>query len=132
MTTENFCQADTNYPDHYNRFIVGTVWRDLNDNARYDPGEGIGGVRVEANLGNLYAITAVGGGYAIPAQSPGLYTLTFSGVAQGVRTATVGAVSVLVDLQLPVGALVQLSPTNDGIAPFVPVQPPPGIHFSAN
>ena len=99
VTTINYCNAQTAYTDHFNRFIVGTVWDDLNDNAMYDPGEGRGGVQVLPDAGTYYAVTGDAGGYAIPVDA-GTYTLTFSGggLAQPVtRTVTVDTDSVLVE-----------------------------------
>ena len=97
VTTENFCKANTSQPDHYNCFIVGTVWNDLNNDEMYDPGEGVGNVTVTPNSGMYYAVTSNSGGYAIPISSPGAYTLTFSGAVDGVKSVTVGAESVLLD-----------------------------------
>lgn len=100
VTALNYCQANGAAANHYNRFLVGTVWRDANNNRRYDPGEGFGGVRVEPNSGNFFAITAPGGGYAIPITSAGTYQVTFSGGAIGpayTRSVTVGSVSVRLD-----------------------------------
>lgn len=100
VTALNYCQANGSVADHYNRFIVGTVWRDTNNNRRYDPGEGFAGVRVEPSTGSFFAITAVGGGYAIPITSPGNYQVTFSGGGIGpthTKSVTVGATSVLLD-----------------------------------
>jgi hypothetical protein len=68
-----------NAPDHFNRFLVGTVWQDLDDDGRYDPGEGMPGVTVIPDLGLYYAVTSAGGGYAIPITAPGSYQVEFSG-----------------------------------------------------
>jgi len=68
-----------NAPDHFNRFLVGTVWQDLDDDGRYDPGEGMPGVTVMPDLGLYYAVTSAGGGYAIPITAPGTYQVEFSG-----------------------------------------------------
>jgi hypothetical protein len=98
----DLCYADTGFANHYNRFLVGTVWVDSNGNDQYDPGEGIGGVTVNPNLGTYYAVTANGGGYAIPITTAGTYVVTFSGssiTAPVTRTATVGSTSVLLDLK---------------------------------
>ena len=65
--------------DHYNRFIVGTIWTDSNGNSQYDPGEGHGGVTVMPDIGQFWATTADSGGFAIPATEQGTYTLTISG-----------------------------------------------------
>jgi hypothetical protein len=60
VTTENYCYTNESAADHFNVFIVGTVWHDANGNGngngngndQYDPGEGIGNVRV-ARSGRL-------------------------------------------------------------------------------
>ena len=100
VTTGNYCRANTSYADHYNLFIVGTVWRDLNGNNRYDPGEGLGGVTVRPSAGTYYAVTSAAGGYAIPVtMAPGTYPVTFSGAVSGTGNATIGSTSVLLDLR---------------------------------
>jgi hypothetical protein len=84
-----------------NRFIVGTVWSDSNNNGRYDPGEGKGGVTVQPASGNWHAVTAAGGGYAIPVDQPGDFQVTFSGGGFGApvqRSVTVGNESALLDV----------------------------------
>jgi hypothetical protein len=101
VITGNLAYANTGYPDHFNRFIVGTVWEDTNGNGQYDPGEGLAGVTVMPDNGTYYAVTANSGGYAIPADA-GTYTVSFSGgelVGSYARTVTVGASSVLQDLE---------------------------------
>lgn len=55
VTTGNYCQANTNNSNHYNVFIVGTVWTDANGNDQYDPGEGKGNVAVRPNQGEYYS-----------------------------------------------------------------------------
>jgi len=99
--TGNYCRALSGMENHYNRFLVGTVWDDLNANEMYDPGEGLADVSVVPDQGLYYAVTADGGGYAIPVTSPGNYEITFSGAALDgtyTRSATVGSDSVLLDL----------------------------------
>lgn len=101
VTTGNYCSANTAQTDHFNRFLVGTVWRDLNYNDRYDPGEGTGGIAVEPDQGTYYAVTADSGGYAIPILAAGTYTVTFSGsgiASQATRTVSMGSQSFLLDL----------------------------------
>jgi hypothetical protein len=97
--------ADANelFANHYNRFLVGTVWEDLDADGAYDPGEGIAGVSVVPDAGGFFAVTAAGGGYAIPIPAAGSYTVAFSGgsVPPGQRGATVGASSVLLDYEVP-------------------------------
>jgi hypothetical protein len=47
-------------------FLVGVVYRDLDGNGFYSPGEGLVGVRVTPSQGTYYAVTSASGGYAIP------------------------------------------------------------------
>jgi hypothetical protein len=100
VITGNYCRAYPNEPDHYNRFIVGTVWSDLNGNGLFDPDEGIGGVTAIPDGGSFYAVTSNSGGYAIPILVQGEIVVTFSGsslVEDIVQPVTVGSDSVLVD-----------------------------------
>jgi hypothetical protein len=111
-----YLYASSNAADHYNRFLVGTVWDDLDDNAMYDPGEGLGGVTVRPAQGSFYAVTADSGGYAIPITAAGSYDVTFSGgslASTHQRTITLGADSALLDLEptaVPEPALSLLGP----------------------
>ena len=99
-----YCQAGS--PDH-NRFIVGTIWEDLDADEEYDEGEGINGVLVYPDQGTYYAVTGQAGGYAIPVESTGTYSVSFSGgdlnIPEVTRVVEVGTDSVLLDLRLPVG-----------------------------
>ena len=102
VITGNYCKAAANGSDHFNVFVVGTVWQDKNNNGRYDSGEGYSNVMVRPNQGTYYAMTAVGGGYAIPVTTSGALTVSFSGggVADASRNVTVNSSSsVLVDYQ---------------------------------
>jgi hypothetical protein len=101
VITGNLCYANTGYANHYNRFLVGTVWVDINGNGQYDPGEGLGGVRVDPDQGGYFAITANSGGYAIPITTSATYTVTFSGGyinSPVTQTVAVGTTSALLDL----------------------------------
>ena len=80
VITGNYCKAASKQ-DHFNRFIVGTVWEDLNENNMYDPGEGKGNITVMPDNGEYYAITSDSGGYAIPITASGDYQVLFSGNA---------------------------------------------------
>ncbi|MEY2498792.1 MAG: hypothetical protein QOD12_2348 [Verrucomicrobiota bacterium] len=60
-------------------FVTGVVYRDLNGNSFYDPGEGVGGVTVNVTGANFYAVTANSGGYSVPVPGSGSYAVTFSG-----------------------------------------------------
>lgn len=107
VITGNYCHANTAFANHYNRFIVGTVWTDGNANSRYDPGEGIAGVSVIPDVGDFFAVTADSGGYAIPITAAGTYEVSFSGSSiSGTvdRTVAVGTKSVLLDLQYAAGS----------------------------
>jgi Cysteine-rich secretory protein family len=73
-------------------FVTGVVYRDLNNNGFYDPGEGLGGVTVTIANVNSYAVTASSGGYSIPVPGSGNYSVTFSG---GTAPTTQKNVSVL-------------------------------------
>jgi hypothetical protein len=103
VVTGNYAAAQTSHADHYNRFLVGTVWEDANGNARYDDGEGVEGVTVAPDAGAYFAVTAAGGGYAIPILAAGDYAVQFSGGGVPVHTqgVAVGAASVLLDYAVP-------------------------------
>ncbi len=60
-------------------FVTGVVYRDLNGNGFYDPGEGVGGVTVNVSNASYYAVTSSSGGYSVPVPGSGSYTVTFSG-----------------------------------------------------
>jgi hypothetical protein len=112
VVTGNYASALANGVDHFNRFLVGTVWQDGNGNGLYDPGEGLGGVTVQPDRGPFFAVTAAGGGYAIPATEAGEHAVTFTGGALPsavTRRVTVGEASVLLDHL--VGAAVAERPT---------------------
>lgn len=99
-----YMEADTNAPEHFNRFLVGTVWDDLDLDGRYDAGEGVEGVTVMPNNGLYYAVTSAGGGYAIPILSSGLYQVQFSGgplTQPRLHSVSFGAESKLLDVLAP-------------------------------
>ena len=102
VVTGDYAYAATSYPDHYNRFLVGTVWKDLDNNGRYDAGEGFGGVEGVPSVGPYYAVTGAAGGYAIPLPAtvdPGPVAVSFrgGGVAAATKLVDVGSNSELVD-----------------------------------
>jgi hypothetical protein len=104
VTTGNYCHASS-VANQYNQFIVGTVWRDLDWDGMYDPGEGIGGIIVTPDSGTYYAITSNSGGYTIPVtMATGNHSVTFSGSGiNDLKNVTIGSVSVLLDyIFLPV------------------------------
>jgi hypothetical protein len=111
VVTGNYFEANASHDNHFNRFIVGSVFEDQDGDSRYDPGEGIGGVTVTPNHGTYYAVSGTAGGYAIPILSSGDYevTITGSGVPASLgktvnavlsRTITVGSESVLLDFEI--------------------------------
>ncbi|HEX8076839.1 MAG TPA: CAP domain-containing protein [Chthoniobacterales bacterium] len=77
-TVQNFGKLVNSTP-----FITGVVYQDTNGNGFYDPGEGIGGIRVDVPGSNFFAITSASGGYSVPVPGNGNYTVTFSGGAFG-------------------------------------------------
>lgn len=102
VVTGNYARADERFELHYNRFLVGTVWRDLDADGLYDEDEGIEGVRVVPDRGPWFAVTAAGGGYAIPILAPGPLRVGFEGAGVPAHTASrsVAASSVLLDYQV--------------------------------
>lgn len=72
VITQNFGRANS-------PFIVGVVYRDLNSNNFYDPGEGLSGVTIMPSSGQYFAVTSSSGGYAIPCPKTGSWSLTASG-----------------------------------------------------
>ena len=98
VTTGNLCHA-SNVSNHYNQFIVGTVWKDLDWDGMYDTNEGLGGVTVTPDAGTYFAITSNSGGYAIPiTMAAGNHPVTFSGSGiNDVKSVSIGSVSVLLD-----------------------------------
>ena len=75
-------------------FITGVAFHDLNGDNFYNPGEGISGLRVESLEGTWFTETAEGGGYVIPADGDGNYTIKFTDQRTGAsETKAVMAVS---------------------------------------
>jgi hypothetical protein len=106
VITGNFCKATSDEEDHYNRFLVGTVWEDLNGNSMYDQGEGISSVTVMPDQGEYHAVTSNSGGYAIPITVPGSYLVRFSGPFLNenvIRIVNIESDSVLLDLIIDSG-----------------------------
>jgi len=82
-------------------FLTGVAYQDHDGDGEYDPGEGLGGVEVRPDRGTYYAITAPGGGYAIPVTpGSGSYRLVASRSDLEPRavTVTVGQVNVKADV----------------------------------
>ncbi len=99
VTSIAYLNARSSAQDHFNKFLVGTVWNDDNDNGIYDSGEGLSGVTVMPDDGTYFAITGKHGGYSIPVSADREYSLSFSGgelTAPEQRMAVVQGKSVLV------------------------------------
>ena len=115
----NYAEARENGTDHFNRFLVGTVWQDMDGDGDFDGGEGISGITVRPDRGTYYAITSAGGGYAIPIMAEGRYFVSFTG--EGVPAATlqtqVGASSILLDYRIDG---MPETPTTDLFAALLP------------
>jgi len=97
----NYTSLDSSYPQHFNNFVVGTVWHDKNGNGRYDATEGIPGVVVTPDSGGYYAVTSAGGGYAFPVAGNRTITVQFSGAGVKTMQSTIkiAASSVLLDYE---------------------------------
>ena len=87
-------------------FLTGVAYDDLNNNHFYTPGEGRGGIKVEATLQGsakpvvLSDTTGSAGGYEI-AVAPGTYSVKFSGgglAAPVIQTVTLGNENEKLDL----------------------------------
>ncbi|HYJ05511.1 MAG TPA: CAP domain-containing protein [Chthoniobacterales bacterium] len=83
-TVQNFGRQTNSTP-----FITGVVYNDANGNGFYDPGEGVGGVRVDVAGSNFFAISTASGGYSVPVPGNGSYNVTFSGSGQTTTQRTV-------------------------------------------
>lgn len=123
MVAENFGKTGSAV------FLTGVAYDDLNDNDFYTPGEGRGGIKVEATLQGsdkpvvLTDTTGDAGGYEIAA-APGTYSVKFSGgglTAPVVQTVTLGSENEKLDLidpkdiKAPAGA--QIAGVSDSSEP---------------
>jgi hypothetical protein len=92
------CAIHTAYSAAGATFLTGVVFKDANGNRRFDRGEGLGGVTVDAG-GAGSAVTMDSGGWSLQA-GPGTYLVRCSGGAFGGASAilaTVGSENVEVD-----------------------------------
>jgi hypothetical protein len=102
-TVQNFGKQTNSTP-----FITGVVYQDTNGNGFYDPGEGIGGIRVDVTGSSFFAVSSPSGGYSVPVPGNGSYTVTFSGgsISTTQKAASVaGLLNTKVDLVAPVATL---------------------------
>jgi hypothetical protein len=70
-------------------FITGVAYYDFNRNAFYDLGEGLGGIKVTVPGSLYHAVTASSGGYAIPVDTNGNYSIGMEGVGLPSLTSSV-------------------------------------------
>ena len=59
---------DFSSPTSGDRFAVGVVYKDKNNNGFYDQGEGVSGVTITPSTGGNYTVSSTSGGYAVPAR----------------------------------------------------------------
>ncbi len=57
--------------------ITGVTYADADGDNFYDPGEGVGGVRVDVEGTSYYAVSSTHGAYAVPVSTNGVYPMTF-------------------------------------------------------
>src|ERR1700674_608151 len=99
-TVQNFGKRTNSTP-----FITGVVYQDTNGNGFYDPGEGVGGIRIDVTGSSFFAVSSSSGGYSVPVPGNGPYTVTFSGgsISTTQKPASVaGLLNAKVDLVAPV------------------------------
>ena len=116
-------------------FVTGVVYRDLNHNGFYDPGEGLGGVTVTVSNANSYAVTASSGGYSVPVPGDGGYTVTFSGGSVPTNQMSVSVVSaqnVKADYAVTGSVTPTPTPTPTPRPTSTPTPPPPSAPLLAN
>ena len=92
---------------NFTPFVTGVVYQDTNTNGFYDPGEGIGGIRVDVTGTNFFAVTSSSGGYSVPVPGNGSYVVTFSGGAFATTqkpASIAGLLNAKVDFVAPVTA----------------------------
>ncbi|MEY3386851.1 MAG: hypothetical protein RIR53_1662 [Bacteroidota bacterium] len=101
------------------KYILGVVYIDKNNNGFYDIGEGLQGVKITPSRGTYYAVSSASGGYAIPYTGTGTVTLAASGgglPAAISKTADLSGQNVKVDF-VPAsagpGAVTLSKPTNN-------------------
>lgn len=90
-------------------FITGVAYYDLNQNQFYDVNEGISGLRVESSEGTWFTSSAQSGGYAIPSNGNGDYTMIFS---DGVTTRNAGVSTVSNNLNSKLDLVLSYQPVD--------------------
>jgi uncharacterized protein YkwD len=82
-----------------NFYVLGVVYRDANKNSRYDPGEGVSGVQIDARAAGVTTKSAPGGGFALPVKDGTSGELATGGGA--VKAFAVKGANVKVDFVVP-------------------------------
>lgn len=81
--------------DSFDQFLTGVAFLDFNGDGFYNLGEGLGGVTIEVEGVDYYAVTSNSGGYAIPLPGQsGNFTVTISGTNITTFSETVNVPSV--------------------------------------
>ncbi len=80
---------DVAIPQSNSAFITGVIFDDADGDKVYDPGEGVGGVRIDVDGSVYYALSASSGGYSVPVSADGSYTVTFTAPGYPIITRTV-------------------------------------------
>jgi len=120
-TYSNYYTIDTAQPLSGGIFLTGAVFNDLNNNGKYDIGEGLGGVTVTVQGGGSTTSFA-SGGYSIKV-NPGTYTVTASGGTlspSSTQTVTIGTSNQR--LQIIQGKTNALPPVNSTPPPVTTAQ----------
>jgi hypothetical protein len=103
-------------------FLTGVAFDDRNGDHFYNPGEGLGGVSVQARSGTgqiWQTTTWDAGGYEIQLPA-GVYQVTFSGGSLSgpvVKAASIGSANVLLDLESHVAASMSVSASARALQP---------------
>ena len=94
LVTQDFATREDLTP-----FLTGVAYYDFNGNGFYDPGEGIGGIKVSVPGASFFAVTANSGGYSVPVPANASYTVTFtaSALVDTPKSTVVGGDSIKVD-----------------------------------
>ena len=102
FATQNFAKTNTN------PFLTGVAFDDLDNDLRYDIGEGLGNFSISAKNNTTGAVTTtkttLAGGYELELAA-GNYTISFSapGYQTTTKQATIGTTNIKLDLIDPVG-----------------------------
>ncbi len=74
LVTQDFAAT----PGGGQALITGVTHRDVDGDAFYDPGEGLGGVVITVDGTSSYTLSSTHGAYAVPVAADGTYTVRFS------------------------------------------------------